>query len=305
MNQVYTKPALNYQQQIAHLRAHGLLIPDDAQAEYWLRHVSYYRLSAYWLYFEHPKGTPGPRFKAGISFDDVVGLYDFDRVLRRLVMRGTEHVEVALRGSWAYQMAMLGDGHSFLQPAHYRDRKEFRSSRTKLQQAVVRSSETYIDHYRRTYSTPKLPPVWMVAEMMSFGQLSRWYSNLSDRALRNRIAGPLGLPETVLVPLVRHLTDVRNICAHHGRLWNRGFLQPPKLAQKPLYLQQSLDFSANQAPANLYNGLTMVAHIVRTVAPNSTWISDLAAHLRIHPTGDLAAMGFPADWQNRPIWSGK
>jgi abortive infection bacteriophage resistance protein len=305
MNQTYTKPALNYQQQIAHLRAHGLVIPDEAQAEYWLRHVSYYRLSAYWLYFEHPKGTPGPRFKAGVSFDDVTALYDFDRVLRRLIMRGTEHVEVALRGSWAYQMAMLGDGHSFLQPVHYRDRKEFRSSRTKLQQAVARSSETYIDHYRRTYSTPKLPPVWMVAEMMSFGQLSRWYSNLSDRALRNRIAGPLGLPETVLVPLVRHLTDVRNICAHHGRLWNRGFLQPPKLAQKPLDLQQSLDLAANQAPANLYNGLTMVAHIVRTVAPNSTWIGDLAAHLRTHTTGDLTAMGFPADWQNRPIWSGK
>ena len=88
-------------------------------------------------------------------------------------------------------------------------------------------------------------------------------------------------------------------------MWNRGFLQPPKLAQKPLDLQQSLDLAANQAPANLYNGLTMVAHIVRTVAPNSTWIGDLAAHLRTHTTGDLAAMGFPADWQNRPIWSGK
>jgi abortive infection bacteriophage resistance protein len=49
----------------------------------------------------------------------------------------------------------------------------------------------------------------MVAEMMSFGQLSKWYSNLGERALRNRIAQPLGLPETVLVPLVRHVTDIR------------------------------------------------------------------------------------------------
>src|SRR3546814_18420907 len=83
--------------------------------------------------------------------------------------------------------------------------------------------------------------VWMVAEMMSFGQLSKWFSNLSDRALRTRISEPLGLPETVLVPLIRHVTDVRNICAHHGRLWNRGFLQTPKLAQKPQDLMQTLD----------------------------------------------------------------
>lgn len=302
MTQTFAKPSLTIDEQIAHLRAKGMTIAEDAVAEYWLRHVSYYRLSAYWLYFEFPKGQVGPRFKPGTSFDKVTALYDFDRILRRLVMRGTEHVEVALRGSWAYQLAQLGDGHAYLRTKLYRDAREFRSSRSKLQQAVQRSSETYIDHYRRTYSMPKLPPVWMVAEMMSFGQLSRWYSNLADRALRNRIAAPLGLPETVLVPLIRHVTDIRNICAHHGRLWNRGFLQPPKLAQKPADLLASLDQAANQAPANLYNGLTMIAHVVRTVAPDSTWLSDLKSHLKTHPTGDLASMGFPADWQDRPLW---
>lgn len=303
MTRTYSKPSLTIDQQIAHLRAKGMHIADDVAAEYWLRHVSYYRLSAYWLYFEFPKGQNGPRFRPGTSFDKVTSLYDFDRILRRLVMRGTEHVEVALRGSWAYQLAQLGDGHSYLGTKLYRDAREFRSSRSKLQQAVQRSSETYVDHYRKTYSAPRLPPVWMVAEMMSFGQLSRWYSNLADRALRNQIAAPLNLPETVLVPLVRHVTDIRNICAHHGRLWNRGFLQPPKLAQKPLDLFKSLDQGATQAPARLYNGLTMIAHVVRTVAPDSSWIGDLGMHLKTHPTNDLAAMGFPEDWEHRPLWN--
>lgn len=279
-----------------------MLIPDEAHAEYWLRHVSYYRLSAYWLYFEHPKRTSSIRFRAGTSFDDVTALYDFDRNLRRLVMRGTEHVEVALRGSWAYQSAHGGGPHSYLRPSMYRDAKEFLSSKRKLQLAVARSSERYIDHYRRKYAHPKMPPVWMVAEMMSFGQLSRWFTNLADRALRNRIAFPLGLPETVLVPLVRHVTDMRNICAHHGRLWNRGFLHPPKLAIKPADLNQSLDLAANQAPAKLYNGLTLIAHVVRTVAPGSSWQSDLGQLISSHPVGDLVSMGFPADWAERPIW---
>lgn len=299
----YSKPALTLQQQIDHLRAHGMIIEDEARAQYWLRHVSYYRLSAYWLYFEHPKGQNGPRFRAGTSFDQVTTLYDFDRLLRRLAMRGTEHVEVALRGSWAYQMGQLGSGHSYLDAAHYTDRKEFHRNLSKLSNDVGSSGETYIRHYREAYDTPAIPPAWMVAEMMSFGQLSRWYSNLADRALRNRIAEPLGLPETVLVPLVRHITDVRNICAHHGRLWNRGFLQPPKIAQRPDDLRASLDPHATQAPARLYNSLTMVAHIVRTVAPDSTWRADLLAHLQTHPTSDLAAMGFPSDWQSRSLWA--
>lgn len=303
MPRIFSKPPLSYVQQIDHLRASGLAIEDDAIAHYWLQHVSYYRLSAYWLYFERPKAGRGPRFRPGTRFSDITALYDFDRNLRRLVMRGTEHVEVALRGSWAYQLAHSGGGHAYLDPAFYRDTREFQASRATLERAVGHSSETYIDHYRRTYDTPALPPVWMVAEMMSLGQLSRWYSNLSDRALRNRIAAPLSLPETVLVPLVRHLTDVRNICAHHGRLWNRGFLQPPKLAQKPTDLNLSLDLGATQAPAKLYNSLTTIAHLIRTIAPESTWSTDLVALLLTHPTADLSAMGFPVDWQQRPMWS--
>ena len=302
MTDSFAKPALTIDQQIAHLRGKGMAIEDEAQARYWLTHVSYYRLSAYWLYFEHPKDQSGLRFREGTSFDSVTALYDFDRVLRRLVMRGTEHVEVALRGNWAYQLALQGDGHRYLDASLYTDRKEFHSNLAKIAGEVGWSSETYIKHYRENYHAPALPPVWMVAEMMSFGQLSRWYSNLAERALRTRIAEPLGLPETVLVPLVRHIVDVRNICAHHGRLWNRGFRLPPKLAQKPAPLMRTLDQGATQAPARLYNGLCMIGHVVSTVAPDSTWMADLAAHLRTHPTNDLAVMGFPADWETRPLW---
>lgn len=302
MLRTFSKPPLTIEQQIAHLRAHGMEISDVACAAYWLRHVSYYRLSAYWLAFERPKGSAGIRFLPGTTFERVTALYDFDRNLRRLVMRGSEHVEVALRGSWAYQLAHAGGSHRYLDRALYRDLLEFERGRRRLGVAVAASAETYIEHYRTKYDRPKLPPVWMVAEMMSFGQLSRWYSNLKDRELRNRIAQPLGLPETVLVPLIRHVTDIRNICAHHGRLWNRGFLQPPKLARKPDDLNRSLDLVANQAPAKLYNALTMINHIVRTVAPNSQWPDDLAALIDHHPTGAVDAMGFPGDWKERPLW---
>lgn len=300
---IFDKPALTVEKQISHLKDCGMIIPDEQSAAYWLTHVSYYRLSAYWLAFEHPKGDPGPRFVESTSFDQVVDLYHFDRRLRRMVMRGAEHVEVALRGSWAYALAHHGGPHAYLGRELYADQHEYRQNRSKLANDISKSSETYIRHYRQTYSKPSLPPVWMVAEMMTFGQISRWYSNLSDRALRNAIAAPLGLAETVLVPLVRNITDVRNICAHHGRLWNRGFRLPPKLAQKPIDLAQSLDQAATQAPAKLYNTLTMIAHVVRTVAPESTWAKDLALLAERHPLGELAPMGFPDDWRQRPIWT--
>lgn len=303
MTEIYSKPSLTYTEQIQHLQKNGMAIPNHEEAEYWLRHVSYYRLSAYWLYFEHPKDQVGKRFKSQTSFNDVIALYDFDRDLRRLVMRGTEHVEIALRASWAYQLGQLGDGHSYLDARNYANQNQFHRSKIKLSDDVRNSNETYIKHYLEKYHTPPLPPVWMIAEMVSFGQMSRWYSNLKERSLKNRIANPMNLSATVLVPLISHLTDVRNICAHHGRLWNRGFLRPPRLAQNPNDLKSSLDLNGTQSPAKLYNAICMIAHIVRTVAPESNWIDDIKRLLLSHPTNDLAAMGFPVDWIQRPIWN--
>ena len=42
MSRAYSKPTLTYTQQIAHLRANGMIVADEPAAEAWLRHVSYY-----------------------------------------------------------------------------------------------------------------------------------------------------------------------------------------------------------------------------------------------------------------------
>jgi abortive infection bacteriophage resistance protein len=278
-----------------------MAVPDVAKAEHWLRHVSYYRLSAYWLPFEKPKGQPGPRFRPGTHFDTVVALYEFDRKLRLLVMDAIERIEVAIRGSWAYCLAHEGGPHGYLNAGLYYDRKQFHDNLSRLTREVGSSPETYIEHYRNSYDDPAMPPVWMVAEMMAFGQLSRWYSSLRDRALRNQIAAPLGLPEKVLVPLVKHLSTVRNTCAHHGRLWNRGFLIRPGLPIKPPDLAATLE-QPGAGPALLYNTLVMIVFMLRAADPNSGWRDQLKAHLATHPTADLASMGFPAGWAQRPIW---
>jgi len=289
-------------QQIAHLQAQGMTVSDVPRAQHWLRHVSYYRLSAYWLPFEHPKGQAGPRFIAGTDLDTVIALYEFDRHLRLLVLAAIERIEVAIRGSWAYALAHTGGPHSYLDASLYSDRRIFHENLSRLAREVGTSPETYIDHYRRTYDDPAMPPVWMVAEMMSFGQLSRWYSSLADRALRNRIAQPLGLPEAVLVPLLKHLSTVRNSCAHHARLWNRGFLIRMKLPIKPAPLAATLQPPAGAAPARLYNSLVLVRYLLTQVDPASGWPIDLKALLATHPTGDLPAMGFPPGWAQRPLW---
>jgi abortive infection bacteriophage resistance protein len=302
MARTFNKSSLTLSQQIAHLRKQGMTVANDARAEHWLGNVSYYRLSAYWLPFEHRKGAAGPRFRAGTDFDTITELYTFDRKLRQQVARAAEHVEVTLRGSWAYNLAICGGSHGYLDASLYSDRKIFHENLGRLAREVGTSPETYIEHYRQSYSDPAMPAVWMVAEMMTFGALSRWYSSLEDKNLRSQIAQPLGLNETLLVPFIKHLVTVRNICAHHGRLWNRRFKVSPRLPHKPKNLSETLDFSVASSPGTTYNSLTMLVYLMSRVGPTSTWRDDMKALLLSHPTGDLQAMGFPLDWLSRPLW---
>ena len=120
--------------------------------------------------------------------------------------------------------------------------------------------------------------------------------------LRNAIAKPLGLPEAVLVPLLKHLSTIRNSCAHHARLWNRGFLLRMRVPFKPAALVSTLEPPAARAPAQLYNALVLIVYLLRQVASTSAWRDELVTLLAQHPTGDLAAMGFPQNWAARPLW---
>lgn len=302
MTRAFAKPALTIDQQIAKLRAAGMTVADDDRARHWLSHVSYYRLSGYWHIYKDHGAAPATRFVAGTDFDTVTELYSFDRRLRRMVARATEHVEVALRGSWAYTLAQVGGSHGYLDAALYDDRKAFHANLAKLVSEVGNSPETYIRHYRENYDQPAMPAVWMVAEMMTFGQLSRWYSSLADKGVRAQIARPFGLHETILVPMIKHLVTVRNVCAHQGRLWNRRFRESPRLPRKPEDVGATLDHGAATTPATPYNSLVLLIHLLRQVAPSSTWRDDLKELLATHPTGNFAAMGFPADWTTRPLW---
>lgn len=298
----YTKPALTIAQQIAKLQGEGMAIADPALAQHCLQHISYYRLSAYWLFFEHPKGHAGPRFKPGTTFEEVVALYEFDRNLRLLVLDAIERIEVAVRGSWAYVLAHKGSGHGYLDWQLYTEPQKYSENVGALNREVSRSKDTFIKHYWFKYSGPPQPPVWMASELMSFGLLSRWYALLKDRADRQAVSAPFTLDEKIFVPMVQHISTVRNICAHHGRLWNRKLKATLKLPKSnPPELANALNRAAND---KLYNTLAFLKYLLDQCDPNNTWGQRLIAHMGTLTAGRETAMGFPADWQDYKLWGG-
>ena len=296
----FGKPAKTIDQQMDLLRDRGLTIADEASARHHLQHISYYRLRAYWLTLEQRDANGGHVFLPGTTFDEILNLYNFDRKLRLLTLDAIERIEVAFRGGWAHALALNYGSHGYLDPALYDDRKEYHRRVSSLNSEIARSADQFIGHYRATYTDPPLPPVWMVAEILSLGSLSRWYAALNSATDRNAIARPLGLDETLFVSLVHHLTVVRNICAHHARLWNRSFPIALKLPRRPVALAAALN---QAAPKKLYNTLVMMDYLLTLVAPAASWTERLRDLLNTQSPATLAEMGFPPDWRNRGPWT--
>lgn len=300
----YTKPPLTFDEQIALLKSRGLEIPDDAKAKHRLAHLNYYRLRAYWMELEGPKRPNGEHsFPEGEDLEKAHTLYVFDRSLRLLVMDAIEQVEVSVRTQWAYHLANRHhDPHAFLNPALFQDGREHSFGLEALQKEFARSRETFIEHYRKTYDDPPLPPIWVMCEVMSLGQLSRWMSNLKLRADRQAIADTYDLDEQILCSFLGHLTYVRNLCAHHSRLWNRQFTITMRIPTKRP--RHALSWFNRSAERRLYNTLAMLAVILQRIEPETDWPRRLQALIDRFPDIRLAAMGFPDDWRTFHLWIG-
>ncbi len=296
----YSKPALTLDQQIDQLVRRGMTVRDRDRALQQLRHINYYRLRAYWLPNEVSAATIGDHaFRAGTDFEDILDLYSFDRKLRLLVMDAIERVEVSLRTRWAHVLAIRHGAHAHEDARLFRDPDIHTRCLNNIRAELGRSHETFVLHYQKTYTDPVLPPLWVICEVLSFSQLSLWFQNLANGPDRVEIVLPYGVDEQIIGSFSHHLAYVRNVCAHHSRLWNREMTIGIKLPRRPTWLGATFNAAM---PKRIYNTLVMLAFMLGAISPRSNWRSNLLALINDHPNTDLTAMGFPEDWKDSAIW---
>ena len=294
----YSKPTLSVADQIKHLEGRGLVIPDHAAAEHFLSNISYYRLSAYLYPY---RLLPSDRYATGTTFETVLDHYFFDREFRLLVFDAIERIEVALRTQLIYQPSMLHGPFWFLDRTHFIKIDRWRTQLAKLDEEVRRSGEVFINHFFAKYAD-KNPPAWISFEVASLGLLSRFYQNLKfSSPAKKGIAQHFGLQEPrVFQSWIRSLTYVRNICAHHSRLWNRTLTETPKIILNPPTLWIAKPPVTND---KVYYFLCCLVHMMRQVNPQSSFSAKLIELFKKYPKIDSQTMGFPPDWKADAFWA--
>lgn len=326
----YAKPAILVEEQLSLLKDRGLQIQDEVRATHFLEAVSFFRLTPYMRPFQTPE-DPDHAFRPGTGFRQLSQLYDFDRRLRLLIVDAIERVEVAARAATSNHMGSTHGTHWYLDRKlfknHYDHGRLLRTIEDKQQKALQdyrrelgrierlvhadeprksqlrqrRAQESYARHYALTYDSPILMPGWAMLEELTMGELSHLFKGLARDNDRKAISRRLSVPAPLLESWLHTLTTVRNICAHHARLWNR------ELGIKPEQ-PRSKDFSW---PAYLRGGahhtrvaviLAVLQHLMQQVSPDTCWDQRLVELLQDFPDIPRRAMGLPDDWQTDRYW---
>ncbi len=329
----YSKPWRSFEEQLAQLEQRGMCVTERARALEHLERIGYYRLSGYWFAMRERSGVCCPldattrdkptkvreeslvldTFKPGTTFQNAVDLYVFDKKLRLLVLDALERIEVALRVDVSHRLGQH-DPFAYLKPELFHhsfatdldDKSGLTQHHAWLDtqaRLINRSKEKFIAHNRQRYGLPLA--IWVACEVWDFGTLSRLYGGMKE-VDQDHIAAIYGISNgRIFASWLRCLNYLRNVCAHHSRLWNRNVIDQPKLPPKDELPALAAFHNDPQLRARPFLLFCIAHHLLRVINPASQWgvrfrtllIDGFPAigHLGLN----LHGMGVDPGWENR------
>ena len=294
----YPKKIISLDKQIEQLQERGLVIENITRAKYFLRNISYYRLQGFWWEFQSNKVDH--KFIKGTTFDQIIDLYTFDRKLRLLLFDAIDRIEIALRTKLIYYLSIELDQWWFEDPNNFYNSSFFEDTLEDIDKELERTKEVFIKKHYDNYGIDNRPPAYKTLEILPFGCLSKLYSNLSNSiTAKNRIAKEFNLPNNqYLSSWLKSLNIIRNIIAHHARLWNR------KIRFAPKYLHKT-DYNFIDEPNNkhsIYHNLSCILFLLNKVSPGHSLKGKLVNLIEENNFINLEEMGIPNDWREQDIW---
>ena len=301
----YEKTSKN-NEELADLLMDRGLVADRSALLRVLETVGYYRFSGYLVPF---RDRDSENYRTGTKLDEVWGIYMFDRHLRLLTMDALARIEIAIRALITRcHVEENPDPFSYTVAANM---PKFSSGKHGELLAHIRSAvkkaaaSPAVRHLREEYGIEDYPPVWMMMELVPMGTVTSYYHGLSD-SVQKHVADVFHVRPNVFGQWLMALKTVRNICAHHSRLWNAHIVVPfsRKIGRAPELAAMEECVVAQQAAnyTTAFTALSLIAYCIGVIRPESQWRVRAKSLFATATPFVLNGMGFPADWQTLALW---
>ncbi|WFQ94575.1 Abi family protein [Mycoplasma feriruminatoris] len=229
-----------FEEQIEILKSRGLVINNEEKAIEILKQENYYNIVNGYkdLFLKNEKED---KFIENTNFNELYSLFLFDRELRSIILKYILIFERDLKTTISYNFSKkYNKGNridSYLYPENYRDNYiEVLNFISTINKIIVSKNEKtqYIKHYIEQYGHV---PLWVVVNIMSFGNMSFMFENLKDtdknkitlfyvnryKDQNNKRNINIRVKNDSFLSLLKILNIVRNVCAHEERMYNIRF----------------------------------------------------------------------------------
>ena len=283
MKKIYQEP-ISIENQVKNLIDLGLLVEDITYAKKIFGRIYYFRLIKAYSITLKKDG----RYISGISFEDIVSLYKFDRELRQLIFETIEHIEVSLRAVITNYFSLKYGNFGYKDLSNvgkYKNR--YKEALNDLERETKRNRRSpFIKNFKDNYEGGEIP-LYAVIEVASFGTLSKMYKNMKNED-KSKIAKVFHTDYHYFESWIENFAYIRNICAHYGRLYGAKLTKSPKLYKE--YLKKNI--SNNTIFATLVN-----LKIVSEEENYKKFYHDLTELIARYENIELRHVGFIENWK--------
>jgi len=217
-----------YDEQIAALKSRGLQIKDELAVRSFLERNDYYNVITGYSDIFIDNSTNNKKYIHGIGFDNIKALWSFDKLLRHELFKFMIIVERNIKSKLMYHIAQKYGEYDYLNIDFFNPECVLKASELLegIHCEIARQNENK-NPLVRQYKTQgrMLPPPWILANILSFGQISRLYRCL-NQGLQSTIAKDLSrqlkkniFPKDIITSL-KIVNLFRNLCAHDQRLFD-------------------------------------------------------------------------------------
>ena len=290
-------------EQIELLESREMQFRDISKAPHFLANISYYRLKGYW--WEMQEDFEDHLFLEETFFEDVIDLYNFDRNFRLIVFNAIERIEISLRTKLIYHMSLAYGSEWYLDKTHFHSERHFEDFVDKIKNDIEDSSEEFIVKHFINHPNEE-PESWKALEIITLNTLSKLYDNLKPQLpQKSKIANEFGLNSSKdLSSWLRTITFIRNLIAHHSRLWNRVMINKyswPTNTREPL-----LSYYPNEERRKkIFPIIAAIIYINDRISPGNSLKQELFDLFTEFPNTPIYKMGFPPKWKEEPIFKYK
>lgn len=276
---------MDVEQQIENLYSIGLTIEDKDAAARFLSDVSYFRLIKAFGIGLKREG----KFCEGTTFEQIKRLYLFNAKLRHVLFPEIEKTEINLRCRLANYFSCKYGVLGYKESVNFADESLHARFLQEINAETERNSKAaFVQHFRQNYEGGELP-FYALIELFGYGMLSKFFKNLKteDKKAIERYYDRTSY--IYLESWFEHLSFVRNVCAHYGRLYNIRLTKTPKL-----YRQDMPNGAKNN---KVYATFVCLKRLLPYDGHWIKFLDDVSSLLEEFPEAEPWRMGFPQNWR--------